>query len=133
MWVRAIALVLPLFAGCAAMQGPGCGAGQRAMTNDLLYFGTQKPGGVVSAAEWADFLATSATPRFPDGLTTWDAAGQWKSAEGTPVREASHVLNVVHEDSAANDAAVAAIAGEYKARFRQESVLRVSTKSCVSF
>lgn len=103
------------------------------MANDLLYFGTQKPGGSVSAAQWSEFLATAVTPRFPDGLTAWDASGQWKASDGTLVREPSHVLNLVHEGGARDEAAIGALIGEYKARFHQESVMRVAASACVSF
>jgi hypothetical protein len=35
---------------------------------DTLYFGTQKPeGGVVSDAEWQQFLSDEITSRFPSG------------------------------------------------------------------
>jgi len=133
MIVRGVVLVSLLLAGCASVPGPDCGPGQEAMTHDVLYLGTQTPGGVVSSAEWADFLATAVTPRFPDGLTTWDASGQWKSKESAIVREPSHVLDIVHADTAASEAAIDTITREYKARFRQESVMRVTRKSCVSF
>jgi hypothetical protein len=122
-----------LLAGCAAMHEPSCAPGGQSMTSDFLYFGTARPGGAVTPAEWTEFLAGAVTPRFPDGLTTWDAAGQWKPPGGALVHEATHVLNVVHKDDESSEAAIQAIVGDYKARFRQESVLRVSTKGCASF
>ena len=101
--------------------------------NELLYFGTTRPGGVVTASEWAQFLADSVTPRFPQGLTSWDAAGQWRGTDGAITREATHVLNLVHPDDAAADVAIAAVVADYKGRFRQESVLRARTPACASF
>jgi Protein of unknown function (DUF3574) len=86
----------------------------------------------VTAAEWADFLGTSVRPRFPQGLTVWQASGQWKGAGGAPVQERSFVLNIVHAGDEASDAAVRAIIAEYKSRFAQEAVLRVGSRSCVS-
>ncbi len=103
------------------------------MVNESLYFGTDKPGGAVTGAQWQAFLDASVTPRFPAGLSVWQAAGQWKSNAGPIVRETSYVLNIVHAGTATAHAALDAIASEYKARFQQEAVLRVRTAACVSF
>ena len=103
------------------------------MTSELLYFGTAMPQGVVPADAWRGFVDDVITPRFPDGLTTWAAAGQWRPAGGALVREASTVLNIVHPADARSDAAIAEIIDAYKKRFQQESVLRVSSAACVAF
>ena len=133
--MRALALLLAVAAaGCAAPGGgAACAAGEERMVNELLYFGTARPQGVVSADEWAQFLRTSVTPRFPQGLTAWPAAGQWKGADGAIVREDSFLLSLLHPDDEASDAAVRAIAADYKSRFQQEAVLRVKSRACVSF
>src|SRR5437016_3726037 len=48
-----------------------------------LYFGRSIPGGgEVSAAEWQRFLADVVTPRFPNGFTIVDAAGQYREKKG---------------------------------------------------
>jgi hypothetical protein len=73
------------------------------------------------------------TPRFPDGLTVWPAAGQWRSADGALLHEASWVLNVVRAPDATSDMASATIGDAYKKRFHQESVLRVTSAGCVPF
>ena len=39
-------------------------------------------GEVVDDAAWASFLADTATPRFPNGLTVLDARGQWRDPGG---------------------------------------------------
>ncbi len=121
-----------VLAGCAAVTPPACRNGEPAVS-DLLYFGTTKPDGAVSAAEWSDFLRDVVTPRFPAGLTAWQAAGQWRSARGSVEREAAYVLSLVHPDAAASEEAVRAIVSAYKSRFRQEAVLRVTTRGCASF
>lgn len=100
---------------------------------ELLYFGTATPDGVVSDAQWQAFLRDEVTPRFPEGLTTWTADGQWRGADGTVVREGSHVLQLLHERDARVDAAIAAIVDSYRSRFRQEAVLRVASPACTSF
>src|SRR5512135_639429 len=107
-------------AGCASVTSAACRDGAPAVS-DLLYFGTAKPGGVVSAAEWSDFLRDVVTPRFPAGLTAWQAAGQWRSGRGSVDREASYVLSLVHPDDAPSEEAVRAIVSAYKSRFRQEA------------
>lgn len=124
--------LLAALAGCAAM-APACGPGQTAAASDVLYFGTAKADGEVTATDWDAFLRDVVTPRFPDGFTAWRAAGQWRSAEGRIVREGSYVLSIVHPEDAKADAAIRAIAGDYKTRFRQEAVLRIESRSCVSY
>ena len=116
-------------AGCAA----SCAPGQRAMRSEWLYFGTAMPQGRVSPEDWRGFVDAVVTPRFPDGLTVWPAQGQWKSADGAIVREASWVLNIVHAPDAASETAIAGIVDAYKTRFGQESVLRVGNDACASF
>ena len=119
--------------GCAHAPSPRCGAHERPSVDELIYFGTAMPGGTVSDEEWAAFLRDVVTPRFPQGLTSWPASGQWRSGDGSLSREASHVLNLVHADDDATERAIQAIVSEYKEQFRQEAVLRVKTPACVSF
>lgn len=125
------ALLGSLLAGCAT-PAVRCTTGD-ARVHELLYFGTQRPGGVVSPQEWAEFLRETVTPKFPDGLTAWPASGQWRSADGSLVREDSYVLNLVHADDVASETAVREIVDAYKSRFAQEAVMRVTTGACVSF
>jgi hypothetical protein len=130
----AIALAA-ILTGCAAMQQQSsrCPAGQQAAVSDLLYFGTSKPGGAVTLKEWSDFLWEVVTPRFPQGFTAWQAYGQWKPEKGEIQREVSYVVSIVHADGESEEAGIRAVIDGYKSRFRQESVLRVSSQSCVSF
>ena len=126
-----------LLAGCAAMPSMApaahCPAGREQAVSDLLYFGTAKPGGTVSLKEWSDFLWEVVTPRFPKGFTAWQAYGQWKPDNGDVQREVSYVLNIVHAEDEITEAGIRAVVEAYKQRFHQESVLRVSSPSCVSF
>ena len=95
---------------------------------DRLFFGRSIPGGgMVSDDDSAAFLRDVVTPRFPDGLSVWRADGQWLEASGTLAREPTMVVEVVHPASDRVDAALQQIADEYKRRFRQEAVLRVTT------
>ena len=122
-----------LLVGCTTVPGPSCTAGEQRSVSELLYFGTAKPKGTVSAEEWSAFLGNVVTPRFPQGLSAWQAAGQWQSADGSLTRESSFVLNLVHPEGDAADKAIQAIVAEYKARFQQEAVLRVKSYACISF
>ncbi len=120
--------------GCAPMHRTSCGTGEEALIHDTLYFGTGKPrGGMVTPAEWSEFLKSTVTPRFPQGLTASPASGQWRGADGAIVQEASQVLQLIHADDAASENAVQALVAAYKAQFEQEAVLRVKARICVSF
>ena len=100
---------------------------------DSLYFGTIMPEGRVSADDWQRFLAEDITPRFPEGLTSWSAAGQWRNGAGELEKESSFVLHVVHPDTPQADAAILDVVKIYKTRFRQEAVLRVRSSACISY
>jgi hypothetical protein len=128
----ALAISLALSA-CAPLQAPRCANGASSAVDDTLYFGTATPAGVVVADDWARFLDSVVTPRFPQGLSVSQAAGQWRGADGATVRESTHVLRLVHPDDAASERATTEIVADYKARFRQEAVLRVRSSTCVSF
>lgn len=125
-------LLALLLAACTA-RPPACATGQQAWIGEQLYFGAASPQGEVSLDAWNAFLRDVVTPRFPDGLTTWQAAGQWRSADGTLTREPAYILDLVHAGDAAAESSVLAIIDTYKSRHRQEAVLRVRTPVCVSF
>ena len=102
--------------------------------DDRLYFGRNIPaGGVVTDAQWDDFVRTVITPRFPQGLTVFQGKGQWLDPRGALVREDTYVVEVNHPPSDATEAAIQAIALEYKRRFGQDAVLRISSNSQLRF
>ena len=89
---------------------------------------------VVSDEEWTAFLAGTITPRFPDGLSVIDVAGQGTTADGSLERERTKMLLVLvppSDETALNR--MNEIGAEYKQRFNQNSVLRVITPACVAF
>ena len=100
---------------------------------DSLYFGTIMPEGRVASEQWQRFLSEEITPRFPEGLTSWAAAGQWRNGEGALETESSYVLHVVHADTPETDQAILDVIRIYKERFQQEAVLRVRSPACISF
>lgn len=118
---------------CASLHEPRCKRGEQLAVQDSLYFGTSKRNGIVTAEEWAKFLENTVTPRFPQGLTVWQASGQWRNADGSNVRESTDVLQLIHPNDAPSEAAIAEIMAAYKAAFQQEAVLRVRVSICVSF
>ncbi|CAA9892123.1 conserved exported hypothetical protein [Candidatus Methylobacter favarea] len=118
---------------CAARGELACKSSERLAVHESLYFGTARPNGTVSYEQWREFLKATITPRFPLGLTVWQATGQWRSANGEISRESSYVLVLVHPDDVISERAVLEIVEIYKSRFQQEAVLRVRASACMSF
>ena len=96
-----------------------------------LYFGMGKPNGTVSELEWQEFLRDEVTPRFPQGLTVWEAQGQWQSKSGIG-HERTKVLLLVHPDSTVAGQAISTVIARYRKAFEQESVLWESAKVCAA-
>jgi len=131
-----MAAALPACAGSSVMVGgPGVGIGfptRRAevfgdTVADRMFFGRNIPGGgTVTDSAFAAFVDQVVTPRFPAGLTLLRADGQWRGEGGRVEREQSVVIEIVHPAGPAAEADLREIADEYKRRFRQEAVLRVT-------
>lgn len=95
--------------------------GEHGAVSDRLFCGRSIPGGgEVSDADIAKFLDEVVTPRFP-GFTSWTAIGSWQGEE-----EKTLVLEFIHPRGPAFDGKVREIAEEYRRRFRQQAVLRVT-------
>jgi hypothetical protein len=110
--------------GCALV-APGTGATRWLRTD--LFFGCARPDGTaISAAEWEAFLDGEITPRFPEGLTVLEAAGQWQEADGDIIEEHSKVVLLLYPHAAQEEshAEIEAIRTAYEQRFGQEAVLR---------
>jgi hypothetical protein len=118
----------------ASPAGAACAVGDSALVRDVLYFGRNTPGGrELSDSAWQGFVDEVVTPRFPAGLTIWDAAGQWRGSSGQIERERSKVLTLLHAGDSASERAVAEAVAEYKRRFAQEAVLRERMTACSRF
>lgn len=100
-----------------------------------LYFGSAKPdGSVITEAEFAEFVNSEITPRFPDGLTLLTGYGQFKNATGEIIRETSRILILLYPLRMPEaNRKVEEIRDLFKKAFYQESVLRVDSYSVVSF
>jgi hypothetical protein len=128
----AIALLSIALTACQTLSPRSCLPGQQAAVQEQIYFGTQTPTGHVTAEEWNQFLGESVTPRFPQGFTTWQASGQWRSESGGIVREPSYVLSLVHPAGSSDDAAIGELIATYKTRFKQEAVLQIRANVCMA-
>jgi hypothetical protein len=123
---------ISLFANTPAV---ACNAPQRPMQQIELMFGRNVAGHLrVGEAAWSRFLAREITPRFPDGFTVLDAAGQWRDpAGGRVMREPSKMVIIVTQEDAPVRDRIAAIVVAYKQRFRQQSVGVISRSVCAAF
>ncbi|HDR2864810.1 TPA: DUF3574 domain-containing protein, partial [Enterobacter asburiae] len=102
------------------------------MQQTTLYFGLSRPAGKdITGQEWQQFVDQDVTPRFRDGLTVFDARGQWLGNDGKVAREQSKALMLIHGKDAASEQNIEALRGLYKSRFAQESVMRVDQPVCV--
>jgi len=88
---------------------------------------------VVGEREWVRFLAREITPRFPDGLSVVDAAGQYKTADGRIAHEPSKLVIIVAPEGSETQDRVAVIEAAYKKQFRQQKVVVVTRAVCASF
>ena len=109
-----------------------CGASSAAQVRTTLYFGLARPKGSVSELEWQIFLRDEVTRRFPDGLTVWEAEGQWRTPAGTIDREQTKVLLLVHPDTAPARQSVQRVIEAYRKEFDQQSVLWENARVCVA-
>jgi len=109
-----------------------CGSSSAAQIRTTLYFGLSRPKGSVSELEWQLFLRDEVTKRFPDGLTVWQAEGQWLTRAGSIAREQSKVVLLVHGDTAEARQSVQAVIQAYRRNFDQQSVLWESSRVCVA-
>ena len=136
--VAVFAAILAILASLAAAplraDATPCPAGTDRFTEYRLFFGRSKGAvEVVTDTAWREFLAGEITPRFPDGLTVLDAAGQWRDASGAVVRERSKLVIILAEPGETGMRRTDEIAQAYKRAFDQESVLRAITAACASF
>ena len=97
---------------------------------DLFFGGDAGQGRAVSDAEWVAFMAEEVTPRFPDGLSVIDVAGQYREPSGRMVRERTKLIVVVVFDSPAHLSRVQAVIDAYNRRHNQNSVFRTEHAVC---
>jgi len=126
MKTRVAAITLALFLTACASVGPQV---VEAVVSDRIFCGLNIPGGgAVTQADIDQFIEEVVTPRFPDGFTVWRAKGQWRGGN-----EETLVIEILHPYDARFDRAVEEIADEYRTRFKQEAVMRVSIPARMDF
>ena len=138
-WVGAGALAFGIVVGgvtvhVATAQAVGvrsCGS-FASQLRTTLYFGAARPKGSVSELEWQLFVRDEVTPRFPNGMTVWDAEGQWRKPGGEIGHERTKVLLLVHPDTEAARQAIRAVIDRYRKAFAQESVLWETSQVCAA-
>ncbi|HYI09090.1 MAG TPA: DUF3574 domain-containing protein [Thermoanaerobaculia bacterium] len=127
----ALAFFLTACASVATSPVPAPAGSQPAAVSvvDRLFCGLAIPGGgAVTEAEIETFLDEVVEPRFPEGFTVWRARGRWRGGS-----EDTMIVELIHPKQARLDLAVREIAEEYRRRFRQEAVLRVTLPAEVHF
>src|SRR5690348_5553140 len=116
--IRLTVLLFALGSPAHAQQLQCTGSQKSWVTAELLFARDR-----VSDEAWTRFLAVEVTTRFPDGLTVYDASGQWRPPGGQKInRERTKVVMIAMPHSAENDARLQQIIQAYKQRFRQQSV-----------
>jgi hypothetical protein len=112
-----------------------CRGGQKpAQVAELMFGRNVGARFAVSESQWSRFVDREIMARFPEGLTVYDAGGQWRDrASNKILRERSKVVQIVlpgHDDDMTR---LSEIAETYKARFKQQSVITIVRPACVSF
>ncbi|AMO97077.1 hypothetical protein CFter6_4486 [Collimonas fungivorans] len=125
---------------CATFPDGGSGGtcqqvhGSAQLQAELLFGRDIQGRGQVSDAERNAFMAEIVTPRFPDGLTTWDTHGQWRdAATGKTIREDSFVIRIVAPETPETLERLAQIRSAYTGQFHQDAVGLLVSRLCASF
>jgi uncharacterized protein DUF3574 len=128
-------LILPLLDFSTSAQPLACSAPLKPQQVAELLLGRKIGDRLgVSETQFLNFLDREITPRFPDGLTVYDARGQYRDSERNRiVREPSKVVMIVLPGRSEDMMRLNEIADAYKKRFRQQSVGIVLRQACVSF
>jgi hypothetical protein len=110
----------------------GARTGAHPFARTELYFGTARPGGVITEVEFHDFVDRHVTPRFPQGLTLLKGDGRFPS-EDTVIKEQSFVLILLYpyDNFAEGSRHIESISTRYREEFGQQSVLRMDHPSIV--
>ncbi len=122
-------------AGSAGAQSLDCRVGQHPSQVAELMFGRKIGNRIgVSETQWSRFVDREIVPRFPDGLTVFDASGRWRDRTSNRiVREPSKIVQLVLPGAPEDLARLNEIVAAYKQRFKQQSVAVIVRPACVSF
>ncbi|MEP7363897.1 MAG: DUF3574 domain-containing protein [Acidobacteriota bacterium] len=126
-------MTVPRPTGGAPAPASPCGPQGRPYTRTTLYFGLTAGQAAITESDWKSFLSDAVTPKFPEGLTVWEAKGQWRRPDGKITRERAKVLLLVHEDTPSVRESLSSVIDTYKQAFHQDSVLWETSPVCVGF
>jgi hypothetical protein len=136
-FAQAVAAVMSAISlsGIAHAEVLECRGGQKAQQVAELTFGRRIVGHIaVSETQWIQFIDNEITPRFPDGLTVFDAAGQWRDQASNKItREPSKIVLIVLPGKDDDLARLNEVVEAYKRSFGQQSVGMILRPACVSF
>jgi hypothetical protein len=133
--LRAAAILLLALApaSSAGAQLLDCRGGQRPTEVAQLLFGRNIGNRIgVSESAWTRFLDREIVPRFPDGLTVFDATGRYRLANRV-AREPSKIVEIALPGTPEDMVRLNEIVEAYKSRFKQQSVGLIVRPACVSF
>ncbi len=113
-----------------ASQGGKPAATGPAWTRSEIFFGRNVPGGgLVSEAQFNEFLKDTVTRFFPLGMTVYDAYGQMKDPAGAIVRQDTRVVLLVHPAGGPEEKALQEIITVYRSRFGKPQVMALQTRT----
>jgi Protein of unknown function (DUF3574) len=129
-----------LLTGCAGLPVPSAPyaclvpAEQRMLVAELFFGRGMKGRASVTDTEWAEFVAQTITPNFPEGFTAFDGDGQWRHPDtGQIVSARTKILIIAAERTPDLAQRLSAVIDTYKGRFRQQSVGIITRDSCAAF
>lgn len=96
-----------------------------------LFCGASSKAGDVTQEQWLDFCEKHVSTAFPNGYTSMDATGYWKSGDKPTEREKSRILLILAPPDA--KAKIQAIARQYMKQFQQDTVLIVTSNGDAEF
>jgi hypothetical protein len=129
----AILLLALALASSAGAQLLDCRGGQRPTEVVRLFFGRNIGNRLgVSESAWSRFVDREIVPRFPDGLTVFDATGRYRVANRV-AREPSKIVEIALPGTPEDMVRLNEIVEAYKSRFKQQSVGLIVRPACVSF
>ena len=127
-----LALSAALAATGAAAAPTGCAAGLRPAKTAEIFFG-RADSGMISDADWGQFVDAEVAPRFPGGLAAADVYGQRRNSAGHFAREPSKAVLLLLTGAPDEAARLDLVRNAYTARFHQQSVLQVEPQACIGF
>lgn len=107
---------------------------KRVMIRTEVYFDREIPGqGEVSDIAFAKFVSEVVSRELPEGLTLFNAYGQYEERAGEILKQETKVLVVFHEDSVTESSSIDRIIAEYRKRFEGAKVMRSASSAEVLY